>query len=111
MYGFSPYTKCYYYLCLCVVCGQSLNLNCVVLLSLKLIGVSDECELNLRGWAKGKSARLSGRYANYLKCTCHNLCDYASISVLLSKHNTVKPVLVATCIKQPPPYCGHFLWS
>ena len=23
--------------------------------------------------------------------------------------STVEPVLVATCIRQPPPYCGHFL--
>ena len=24
---------------------------------------------------------------------------------------TMEPVLLATCIRQPSPYCGHFLWS
>ena len=24
-------------------------------------------------------------------------------------YDTVEPILVTTCIRQPPPYCGHFL--
>ena len=50
-------------------------------------------------------------------CCCNEILGWASNEVVSMYSSvlvmyTVEPVLVATCILwQPPPYCGHFLWS